>query len=186
MAVRIVAIWLVSCLLSMDCICQKADTAVVVTTLDTAIGGLSGTDSGSYLIRSIIVKGNKVTRDAIIFREVAVKSGQTVEGRDLEKRLRLTKEQLMNTTLFVSVVVAKKVDVFGITDIEITVAERWYIFPIPYFKVVDRNWNVWINDYKASLDRTQFGLKITHNNTTGRNDKLNLWVIAGYTQQHHR
>jgi hypothetical protein len=49
--------------------------------------------------------------------------------------------------------------------------------------VVDRNWNVWINDYKASLDRTQYGLKLTHNNATGRNDKLNLWVIGGYTQQ---
>ncbi|HMP92119.1 MAG TPA: hypothetical protein PKD90_04555, partial [Phnomibacter sp.] len=55
--------------------------------------------------------------------------------------------------------------------------------PLPYFKVIDRNWNVWINDYKASLERTNYGLKLLHNNITGRNDKLNLWLIGGYTQQ---
>lgn len=183
MAVRNVAIWCLGCLLSLNSFSQKADTSVYnQVNAATSINNLE-VDTSSYLIRSINIKGNKVTREAVIYREVAVKSGETISGAALEKKLRLTKEQLMNTTLFVSVAIEKEVDAFGITDIEIVVAERWYIFPIPYFKVVDRNWNVWINDYKASLDRTQYGLKVTHNNTTGRNDKLNLWIIGGYTQQ---
>ncbi len=183
MAVRFVAIWVMWCLLSLDSFCQKADTTGTISSIDTSSTNIVNDDTALYLIRSINITGNKITRDAIIYREVMVKSGETFAGAELARRIRLTKEHLMNTTLFVTVSVERKVDEFGITDIEIKVAERWYIFPIPYFKVVDRNWNVWLNDYKGSFERTQYGLKITHNNTTGRNDKLNLWLIAGYTQQ---
>jgi hypothetical protein len=118
-----------------------------------------------------------------VFRELAVKSGERLSSKDLEKKIRLSKEQLMNTSLFVKVEVEENYAPGGIIDITFFVFERWYFFPIPYFKVVDRNWNVWINTYKASLDRTQYGIKLAHNNFSGFNDKLNVWLIAGYTQQ---
>jgi len=47
---------------------------------------------------------------------------------------------------------------------------------------VDRNLNQWLSQ-GASLDRVNYGIKLTHNNVTGQNDKLNLWFITGYNQQ---
>ena len=89
----------------------------------------------------------------------------------------------MNTSLFVDVIITPYEVGYNNVDVIIEVKERWYIFPVPYFKVVDRNWNVWIKEYNASLDRVNIGMKVTHSNVTGINDKLNLWVIGGYTQQ---
>lgn len=183
MALKFAAILTIWCLMAVDSFTQAVNAEIFIAQSDSISDNVLLDDSTIYQIRTIVIKGNKQTRDNIAFREVALKAGESYSGRDLFKRLRLTKEQLMNTTMFVNVSSQQFLAPNGQLDIVITVAERWYIFPIPYFKVVDRNWNVWINDYKASLSRTQFGLKLTHNNTTGRNDRLNIWVIAGYTQQ---
>ena len=134
-------------------------------------------------IRKITLLGNKRTKSFIVMREVALKEGNAYTPIEFEKKLRLTKEQLMNTTLFITVAVDTQLLGGNEVDLTVEVKERWYLFPVPYFKVIDRNWNVWINDYKASLDRTNIGLKLTHGNTSGRNDKLNLFIIGGYTQQ---
>jgi hypothetical protein len=89
----------------------------------------------------------------------------------------------MNTSLFVDVLV----DTTGIgnneIDVTILLKERWYIWPSPFFRTVDRNWNVWINDYGASLSRADIGIKLSHKNATGTNDRFNLWLIGGYTQR---
>jgi hypothetical protein len=55
--------------------------------------------------------------------------------------------------------------------------------PVPYIKVVDRNINQWIVEQNAKLDRINYGLKLLYNNVSGRNDKLNLYLINGYTKQ---
>jgi hypothetical protein len=134
-------------------------------------------------IRAINIFGNKKTKQALIDREIAVNTGVFYPDNELKKQIRLSKEQLMNTALFVGVDI--KIDTLlpGEIDLNIYVKERWYLFPLPHFKIVDRNLNVWINDYKASLDRTELGAKIVHNNLTGRNDKMNLFLIGGYSQQ---
>jgi hypothetical protein len=68
-------------------------------------------------------------------------------------------------------------------DIYADVKERWYFFPLPYLKPIDRNLNVWIKDYDLSLDRVNYGMKFIGQNITGRNDRLNAWLINGYTQR---
>jgi hypothetical protein len=65
----------------------------------------------------------------------------------------------------------------------VQVRERWYIFPVPYFKPVDRNLNQWLFEQKASFSRVNYGAKLLYNNATGRNDKLRAWLIYGYTRQ---
>jgi hypothetical protein len=180
---KLVAIWCVLLCAACAVKAQGVNAEILSVAKDSIKSSDLQFDSSTYYIRTIVIKGNKKTKDNIAFREVAVRQGQSYSGNDLHRLLRLSREQLMNTTLFINVNVATYKVQGGIIDVEITVNERWYIFPVPYFKVVDRNWNVWIKDYGASLDRTQFGLKMLHNNTTGRNDKFNLWVIAGYTQQ---
>src|ERR1043165_730432 len=67
--------------------------------------------------------------------------------------------------------------------IDVKVKERWFIFPLPYFKLIDRNLNQWWVEQNRSLNRVNYGLKFMLNNVSGRNDKLNIWLINGYTQQ---
>jgi hypothetical protein len=68
-------------------------------------------------------------------------------------------------------------------NITVDLKERWYLFPFPYLKPVDRNLNQWIIEQKGSLNRVNYGAKLLYNNATGRNDKLRLWLINGYTKQ---
>jgi hypothetical protein len=67
--------------------------------------------------------------------------------------------------------------------VSVQVKERLYIFPLPYFRPVDRNLNQWIMESKASLSRVNYGAKLAYNNITGRNDKLRLLFISGFTKQ---
>lgn len=143
-------------------------------------------DSSTYTlfrIRNIIITGNKRTRNDFMLREIPFKIGESYLLQDLVKKFEDARRQLMNTTLFHHVVVAlKSFDGYDV-DVNVTVKERWYIFPFPYLKPVDRNLNQWIVEQKASLSRVNYGAKLLYNNVTGRNDKLRFWAISGYTKQ---
>jgi outer membrane protein assembly factor BamA len=134
-------------------------------------------------IKKIHIAGNRKTKEKIILREISFKEGEQYFLRDLVRRFEDARKQLMNTILFHEVVVALK-SIEG-TDAEVLVEvnERWYLFPVPYFKFVDRNLNQWLFEQNARLDRVNYGIKVLHNNATGFNDKFNLWLINGYTKQ---
>lgn len=136
-----------------------------------------------FIVRTIFISGNRKTRDNIILRELSFKSGDALLLQDLVKKFELARQQLMNLALFHEVIVAlKSFDGYNV-DVQVTVRERWYIFPLPYLRPVDRNLNQWIVEQKASLDRVDYGLKLMYNNATGRNDKLRFTVISGYSRQ---
>ena len=67
--------------------------------------------------------------------------------------------------------------------INVSVKERWYFFPLPYFKLVDRNFNDWVVEDKASFNRVNYGVKFTQNNVSGRNDNMDIWLINGYNRE---
>ncbi|MGK2862604.1 MAG: POTRA domain-containing protein [Chitinophagaceae bacterium] len=136
-----------------------------------------------FIVRDIIIKGNKTTRPEIILREIPFKSGDVYMLQDLVKKFEGARQQLMNTSLFHEAIVAlKSFEGYNI-DVLVQVKERWYIFPVPYFKPVDRNLNQWLVEQKGSLKRVNYGGKLLYNNVTGRNDKLKFWLINGYTKQ---
>jgi outer membrane protein assembly factor BamA len=135
-----------------------------------------------FIVGSITVKGNKKTRTYIVLRELSFHSGDTISLADLVKGFRTAHDRLVNTHLFNDVVIYLKGFRGYIADVGIDVKERWYIFPLPYFKPVDRNFSAWAQkDY--SLSRVNYGAKFTHYNFTGRNDQLTAWLITGYTRQ---
>jgi len=136
-----------------------------------------------FVIRNIVITGNRKTKASIILREIPFKPGDRFQLQELVSKFEDARKQLMNTTLFHEVVVALKSFEGHNVDILVDVKERWYIFPVPYFKMVDRNLNQWIVQHNASLARVDYGVKVMHNNLTGSNDKLNLWLMSGYTQQ---
>jgi outer membrane protein assembly factor BamA len=136
-----------------------------------------------FIVRDIVISGNRKTRDNIILRELSFKSGDAYLLQDLVNKFELARQQLMNLALFHEVTVAlKSFDGYKV-DVAVTVRERWYLFPIPYLRPVDRNLNQWIVEQKASLDRVDYGMKLMYNNATGRNDKLRATIISGYSRQ---
>ncbi|HKB45585.1 MAG TPA: POTRA domain-containing protein, partial [Chitinophagaceae bacterium] len=136
-----------------------------------------------FEVGNIIITGNKKTRPDIILREIPFKAGEEYPLQELVKKFEDARRQLMNTSLFHEVIVALKSFEGYKVDIIVDVKERWYIFPLPYFKPVDRNLNQWLVEQKASLSRVNYGLKLLYNNATGRNDKFRFWLVSGYTKQ---
>jgi len=149
--------------------------AVTATLADTA--------NTLITISDIIITGFKKTRPYIIQREVPFKKGDHFLYSNLQERLGLCKQQLMNTTLFVDVDVKPVALDSNHIYILINVKERWYLFPIPYFKIVSRNFNTWWVEENHNFSRVEYGLKFMQNNVSGRNDHLNFWLISGFTQQ---
>src|SRR5258705_9072103 len=140
-------------------------------------------NTAPFTVRNIIITGNKKTKAPIILRELPFKSTDQFPLQQLVAKFDDARRQLMNTTLFHEVIVSlKSVEGYNV-DILIEVKERWYLFPVPYFKFVDRNLNQWLVQNKASLTRVNYGAKLIYNNTTGHRDKLNIWLMNGYTKQ---
>jgi outer membrane protein assembly factor BamA len=137
----------------------------------------------AFTVRHIVIVGNKKTKRDIILREIPFKEGDAYLLQNLVQRFEIARRQLMNTSLFHEAIVAlKSFEGYNI-DVLVEVKERWYIFPVPYFKPVDRNLNQWLFEQNGSLSRVNYGAKLLYNNVTGRNDKLRVWVINGYTKQ---
>ncbi|MBC7888791.1 MAG: hypothetical protein H7Z13_13015 [Ferruginibacter sp.] len=134
------------------------------------------------VIRNIIIKGNKKTRDYMILREIQFKPGDSIIIATLNEAFQLARQQVYNSTLFHEV----KVDLVMISafeiDVTVTVRERWYLFPTPQFQVVDRSFNEWLVKYKGDLSRVNYGVKFVHYNFNGRRDPLRLFLINGYTK----
>lgn len=135
-----------------------------------------------FVIRDIIITGNRKTKPYIIERELAFKRGDSINLAELVAGFERARELLMNTTLFHEAIVSLKRFEGYAVDVAIDVKERWYLFPIPYIKPVDRNLAEWAKQ-GYGFDRLNYGLKLNYNNFTGRNDKLKFWLITGYTRQ---
>jgi len=134
-------------------------------------------------VGNIVLKGNKITKDFIILREVTFNKGDKMLLSELNRQLQITKHQIYNTSLFVddSVYISERKG--PVVNINIVLKERWYFFPLPYFKLIDRNFNQWWSQENHSLNRIDFGLKFMENNLSGRNDRLSVFLIDGYNQQ---
>lgn len=152
-------------------------------TTEKSLSELVASKSMFQLVGEIQVNGNKKTKEYIILRELPFKKGDRITAAETEKKLILAREQVMNTLLFVDVNVYIAAKRGNIVIINVDVKERWYFFPLPYFRLVDRNFNQWWVEQKRSFDRVNYGLKFIQNNVSGRNDNLDIWFINGYTQQ---
>lgn len=136
-----------------------------------------------FTVKEIVIEGNRQTRNATILRELSFYEGWQYTLPDLVKRFSEARKQLLNTQLFHEVVVSLKSLQGYDAIIEIEVRERWYVFPFPFIKTVDRSFGEWVKEQNMDWNRVNYGIRITHNNTTGRNDKLSLYLMSGYTKQ---
>lgn len=177
---RIVPVYVIS-LLCYVATAQKSNTIHGIFVADTSAAQF---DTSKVTIRNIFIEGNKKTKEYIIRREIAFKEGASLVANNLIPVIERARETIYNTQLFLEVKPQIKNWVNDSVDVYFQVRERWYLFPLPYFKLVDRNLNQWIDEQNASLRRVNYGLKFGWNNVSGRNDKLRIYLVAGYTRQY--
>lgn len=150
----------------------------------TAGAGIAAAQGEPYIIRSIALTGNKITRPGIILRELTFRQGDTLTAGSLERHLAMSRENVFNTSLFniVTVDTAGIPGARGDLAVTVKVIERWYIWPIPYLEFPDRNMNAWFKDPEFS--RLTYGANVSFYNVRGRNETLTLLLHFGYNQKY--
>lgn len=168
---------------SVVCVHAQVNLAADALLYSTDEGATTTDTVSRFTIKEIQIDGNRKTKDFIVLRELPFKQEEQYPLNVLVEKFAKTKQQLMNTGLFRSVVVSLKSLQGYDVNVSIEVKERWYIYPIPLVKTVDRNINDWIVTQKMDLKRINYGVKLTHKNLTGRNDRLYVNLVNGFTKQ---
>jgi outer membrane protein assembly factor BamA len=141
-------------------------------------------DSSRSLIhvKDIVIKGNHKTKPGIILRELGFEKGDQLVMEQIPFLLLKAKQQLLNTSLFLSASVQHTLLDSQHLYIEVTVKERWYFFPAPLVSLADKNFNLWWSDQNRDLSRVNAGVALEYKNMTGNNDRLAFGVQFGYSQ----
>ncbi len=137
------------------------------------------------LVDSIIIEGNRHTKDWVIKIELGFEEGDSIDLTDINTILEGAKLRILGTGLFnFSQLNISHYDPDSRkTNIKIIVEENWYIFPAPIFELADRNFSVWWQEQNKSLDRVNYGVRFSHYNLTGNKDPLKLKLQFGYTRK---
>lgn len=133
-------------------------------------------------IQSIVITGNRVTRDRIILRELLFQEGDTVPLSQLYDRLERSRQNLVNTALFNSVSVLPVYLDLRTVLIEVQVNERWYLWPAVSFKLADPNFNTWWQT--RDLRRINYGIYLYKYNFRGQNETIYVMTQFGYANQY--
>ncbi|MBC8320521.1 MAG: hypothetical protein H8E34_07355 [Bacteroidetes bacterium] len=151
---------------------------ITATCLSQKISPTKIVDNESLiLINSITLKGNKITKDKIIFREIEFEKGSELRSSILDSLVVKSQQNLMNRALFNFVTITKNT-VNNKCDIEVNVIERWYIWPVPILQFADRNINAWWN--KRDFSRINYGVDLRIENFRGLMENLNITLQVGY------
>ncbi len=146
------------------------------------------TDDSTHVhvvIDSIFLEGNKKTKAAYALRDLTFKSGDSIPLSILGKIIELNRLRLMNTNLFLNVTTnIKNWTSDNHVSIQFVVIENWFLYPIPIFELADRNFNVWWTEQKRSLQRLNYGLRLSYLNATGRRDPITAVAQFGYTPRY--
>lgn len=134
----------------------------------------------SYVISKIILTGNKITRTQVVMRELLFSEGDTVSEKKLSEILEQSRKNLLNTSLFNFVTITADTLPGKKIDVSIDVAERWYIWPMPFFELKDRNFNVWWKD--KDFSKADYGLYLAWENFRGRKETLKMLLRFGYDE----
>ncbi len=115
-------------------------------------------------IDRIVIRGNNVTKDYVILREMSLKPGDTLRLKEVEfDRNRIYSLGLFNRVEFSYEVTDDQATVY------VDVNERWYVFPFLVIGVKDRDWK-----------KFYYGLGLLHYNFRGRNEKISGAFALGY------
>ncbi len=132
------------------------------------------------VVNNIYIKGNKITKRFIILREIEVKKGDTLTERTLMNRLKESRYNLLNRSLFNFVNIKPIITSSNKVNIYVSVVERWYVWPIPIIKYTDLNFNAWW--VKKEISRIDYGINLRVNNFRGRMENLVVLLQDGFNK----
>lgn len=136
-----------------------------------------------FSIHDISITGNDKTRPSIILRELPFSVNESYPLGEIVKKFQKAKKQLLNTGLFQDVIVSlKSLDGYDVY-VNVEVREKWYVWPRAFIKPVDKSFGQWWREKDRNMDRINYGIKLSHNNISGHNDKLRIGFMNGYTRQ---
>ncbi len=148
------------------------------TLLLLIIGILSfKTNAQTLHVKSIKYVGLKRTRPETLNRILNLQN-QSLKAIDSSFLIANAEKDLYNTKLFTKVSHYSKVENDEL-NITFKVVERWYTYAIPYFDLIDKNFNEWWVTRDHKLNRIIIGADFTQKNTTGRNDDFKLSFLGG-------
>lgn len=117
-----------------------------------------------FRVDSIAIKGNDITEPEIILTELTFSKGEVVDS----VKLRYNRERIYSLGIFTNVKLYPESNEDKTTLI-IEVNESWYIWPIPFLALRDRDWK-----------KATYGLDVLIMNFRGRNEKLRTSFSLGY------
>jgi outer membrane protein assembly factor BamA len=134
-------------------------------------------------IQDIVIEGNRKTKNHVILNELNFSIGDSIEIVTIDAFIEKNRQQVLSTGLFNEAKLLLVNWNAYKADIVIDVQENWYIFPTPIFELADRNFNVWWQEQGRSLDRINYGVKLSHYNFVGNKDPLRLKIQFGYIRK---
>ncbi|HAI76716.1 MAG TPA: outer membrane protein assembly factor [Microscillaceae bacterium] len=150
-----------------------------------AEGALANPMTAKYFVLSdIVLRGNKVTKPHIIFRELDIQIGDSLPAAKVDTILFRNKNKIFNTNLFITVDLALELNSRKEATLLIQVKERWYTFPLPIFELADRNINEWIQQRGADIGRVNYGVRFIQRNFRGRNERLEVLIQQGFVRRY--
>ena len=120
-------------------------------------------DESFYIIDSIKIFGNDITEEFVILRELTFEVGDTIDQHTLE----YNKERVYSLGIFNKVNFRFQEN--DSTNLNIEVEESWYIYPVPFISLKDKDW-----------DKLSYGIIVLIKNFRGRNETLSGRAALGY------
>jgi outer membrane protein assembly factor BamA len=121
---------------------------------------------GKYFVKidSFEIRGNKITEADIILRELTFSKEDTISNKDIE----YNRERIFSLGIFTRVELYVK-NVNNKNILVIDVSESWYIYPLPFVELKDRDWK-----------KFSYGIDVVIQNFRGRNELLQARGSLGY------
>ncbi len=154
----------------------------------TANGQNRQTDPGwlpdtIVIIHQITLSGNAITKQEVVLRELEFRVNDTLSLAHFSQMLIISQQNVFNTRLFNFVTIDTSfVAGSELLDIRIALVERWYVWPIPFLEISDRNFNVWWET--RDFSRLTYGVDFTFFNARGRNETLRIMTHFGFNQKY--
>jgi outer membrane protein assembly factor BamA len=163
--------------------CLSQQTRATYPGFYDEVNNIISADSSSKLyVDSIIISGNKKTKNYIILRELKIKKGDSIIAGNIRQLLVDSRMLIYNTNLFSEIEIEPSLINPSRLTLYVKLKERWFVYPNPIFTLTDRTFNEWWNDYNADLGRINYGIRFTHINVSGRADNLKLNLLNGYNR----
>ena len=149
---------------------------------DTSYAPSSKSNPDSVKVNNIFIVGNVKTKKSVILRELDFTTDYYYDWNTFMEILIADQKKIYNLQLFTSVEITPLFTGDEAVEILITVKERWYILPQIIFELADRNFSEWWTNQNHDFSRVNYGLRLSHSNVGGRNDKLKFAGQLGFTK----